>query len=129
MRALIIEDDIHTVRLISELLQAMNFDCLTTDNLIEALSVLEQDADIQLVTLDVFLPGLQGTTLLKTLRERFAHIKVLIVSAHVADLESNCDPLIAPLSKLSKPFRQTEFRSAIQALGLIPATPDPDSSR
>ena len=107
----------------------MDFDCVRTDNLIEALSVLEQEADIQLVTLDVFLPGLQGTTLLKTLRERFARIKVLIVSAHVADLEANCDPLIAPLSKLAKPFRQTEFRSAIQALGLIPATPDPDSSR
>ena len=129
MRALIIEDDVHTVRLISELLQSLSFDCLIADNLIEALAALEQDTAIQLVTLDVFLPGLQGTTLLQTLRERFAHIKVLIVSAHVADLEAECDPLIAPLPKLAKPFRQTEFRSAIQALGLIPATPGSDSRR
>lgn len=123
MRALIIEDDIHTVRLITELLRALNFDCVTTDNLVEAMSVLEQDTEIALVTLDVFLPGLQGTTLLQFLHDRFPHIKILLVSAHVADLAADSNPLIAALPKLAKPFRQADFREAVQALGLSPSAP------
>ena len=129
MRALVIEDDIHTVRLISELLTALRFDCVHTDNLVEAMSVLEQDAEIGLVTLDVFLPGLQGTKLLQFLHERFPHIKVLLVSAHVADLAADNDPLIAALPKLAKPFRQSDFREAIQALGLSSSTSRSGSAR
>lgn len=49
----------------------------------QVLTILEQVDDIALLTLDVALPGMLGADTIKTLRGRFPHVKILVVSACV----------------------------------------------
>lgn len=116
------EDDLHTIQLVSFLLQKWGFSVLTADNVFEAASTLEADSAIQLVILDILLPSVSGVELLKMLKANFAHIKVLIVSAHVGVSLEIQDPLIQDTPKLLKPFRQDRFYNALTELGFTPSS-------
>ncbi|MEO8398106.1 MAG: response regulator, partial [Chloroflexota bacterium] len=63
-RALIVEDDLHTVALLTMLLKRLGFETLTADNVPDAQSALAGPLDLDLIVLDILLPGLSGTKLL-----------------------------------------------------------------
>ena len=117
MRALIVEDDVHTIELLRFLIEKLGFETAVADNVVDALAALETLTDLQLVILDILLPSQSGVELLKQLTAEYPAIKVLIVSAHVGVLDKQ-DPLVQMTPKLAKPFRQEQFREAIGRLGL-----------
>ena len=41
--------------------------------------------DIKLILLDVFIPGMNGIEILKTLKEKRPHVKVIMYSAHTEE--------------------------------------------
>lgn len=118
--ALIIEDDVHTVLLLTTLLQHWGFEAFTSDNTVDALMVLENQSDIRLVTLDMLLPGLSGMSLLDTLRVKFPNAAVLIVSA-VLETDQLDLVRLGDTPRLLKPFSKQQFDEAIHKLGVIPA--------
>jgi PAS domain S-box-containing protein len=78
----------------------------------EALRLVENGLSFDVVLTDHLMPGMRGTDLARTLRERFPECQVLIISGY-AEVEG----VATDLPRLSKPFRQTELAAALAELG------------
>lgn len=74
-----------------------------------ALILIEEGLRPSVLVTDQLMPGLSGTDLAVSLRERLVGLPVLVVSGY-ADLES----LSPSFPHLSKPFRQAELAAALE---------------
>jgi two-component system, OmpR family, response regulator len=115
MKILVVEDD--TV-LAAALTRALNQAAYTVDLVgdgEEASRVLDANS-YDLVVLDIALPGLDGMSVLRRLRDRRSHVPVLILTARdtledrVAGLDLGADDY------LTKPFDLPEFEARVRAL-------------
>ena len=79
---LVVEDDFDTRDLLARLLEREGYDALSAANGWEALLVLDNH-NVDLVLLDVMMPGMDGVTFLKILRnaQRKMSTPVIIVTA------------------------------------------------
>ncbi len=85
---LLIVDDQSAVR--EELVYALEFEgyrCAQAEDGPSALTLLDQDAEIAAVLLDVKMPGIDGLEVLKRIREKRSDLPVLMISGH-ADIET-----------------------------------------
>jgi CheY-like chemotaxis protein len=119
-RILVIDDQAHVRTAIVLALQANGFEVVGADNGQSALAKFEQSR-FDLAIADVFMPGIDGVTLIKTLRKhnpRFPVIAmsgVLLGAAHTAldHLPNIAD--LADVVCLQKPFRPHELLQAVAA--------------
>ncbi|RLA62200.1 MAG: response regulator [Epsilonproteobacteria bacterium] len=73
------------------------------------------DLDIKLILLDLFLPGMNGIEILKTLKEKRPHLKVIMYSAHTDD-DIEKEALGAGADKfLHKPLNFQEMKKYVAA--------------
>ena len=125
MRILLIEDDKKVSRAVSRGLEAEHLDVDTIANGLEALDTA-RTGSYDLVILDLMLPGLHGTELLKRLRRVNAEIPVLVLTARdavsdkIANFEAGADDY------LTKPFAFAELAVRVKAL-LRRGTTNPDN--
>jgi CheY-like chemotaxis protein len=77
----------------------------------EALALLEEDRDIDLVITDHVMPGMSGVELARRLRQSRPDLRVILASGY-ADLVAG-DKLDFPLPRLPKPFLQADISRAI----------------
>ncbi|NOY22135.1 MAG: response regulator transcription factor [Acidobacteria bacterium] len=116
-RILVIEDEPDLRELVEFNLKTSGYSPVGTDNANDALMLLE-DAQFDLILLDLMLPGLQGGQFLKILRgmDRVSDTPVMIVSAKdseediIAGLDAGADDY------LTKPFGIKVLLSKIAAL-------------
>jgi two-component system phosphate regulon response regulator PhoB len=116
-KILIIEDHEEMRDLISFNLSNNSYETIGFENANEALAFLE-DSDIDLILLDLMLPGLKGMQFLKIIRElkKYNHIPVIIISAKnteqdiVSALETGADDY------LTKPFSMKILTAKINIL-------------
>jgi two-component system phosphate regulon response regulator PhoB len=116
-KILIIEDHEEMRDLISFNLSNNSYETIGFENANEALVFLE-DSDIDLILLDLMLPGLKGMQFLKIIRElkKYNHIPVIIISAKnteqdiVSALEAGADDY------LTKPFSMKILTAKINIL-------------
>lgn len=115
MRLLVIEDERELCDTIVKSLrrQAYSVDpCYDGEKALELLSVEQYD----LIVLDLNLPGKDGMTVLRTLRESDSETKVLILSAR-SEISDKVDGLDAGANDyLSKPFHLAELEARIRSL-------------
>ena len=115
MNILIIEDEIKTARYIKTGLSENGFFVDTSDNGNEGLELVKSN-NYDLVILDVMLPGKDGWTILKELRDKGKQIPVIFLTAKdtvfdkVKGLELGADDY------LIKPFAFSELLARIRAL-------------
>jgi putative two-component system response regulator len=116
-RVLCVDDEPIILRLLDRLLAAQGFDPITCDK--PATAIAQFDATIDAVITDLDMPGMDGLTLMKTLRERQPELPVLVVTGH-----GTVDTAIKALREgasgmVVKPFTgeelQTEVRRALAA--------------
>ena len=115
MRILLIEDDEKVARAVSTGLQAENF---AVDRAGDGLTGLDTArlGPYDLIILDLMLPGLNGTELLKRLRQVNSDVPVLILTARdavsekIANFEAGADDY------LTKPFAFAELVVRVKAL-------------
>jgi len=115
MRILLIEDDEKVARAVSTGLQAERF---AVDRAADGLEGLDTArlGPYDLIVLDLMLPGLGGTELLKRLREVNSDVPVLILTARdavsdkIANFEAGADDY------LTKPFAFAELVVRVKAL-------------
>lgn len=115
MRILLIEDDEKVSKAVSHGLEAEHLAVDTVGNGLEALDTA-RSGSYDLVILDLMLPGLHGTELLKRLRQVNTEVPVLVLTARdavadkIANFEAGADDY------LTKPFAFAELAVRVKAL-------------
>lgn len=93
---LVVDDEFHIVDLLTDVLEDEGFTVLRAYDGLSALALAEGTA-VDLVIADVMMPYLDGISLAHRLRERFAGIRIVLMSAAVATVP-------AEFGFIAKPF-------------------------
>ncbi|WP_051185141.1 ATP-binding response regulator [Desulfatiglans anilini] len=112
---LLIDDEKRIRDVGRELLEALGYRVLTAGSGDEALELFaERRAEIDLVLLDMIMPGMSGGEIFDQLKERYPDVRVLLSSGYSLDgeagriMERGCNGFI------QKPFRMRELSSKIR---------------
>lgn len=114
MAILVVEDEPGIVTFLRNGLQAAGYQMIHAPDGPSGLALAQRD-DVELVVLDLGLPGLPGEELLARLRERRAALPVIVLTAKatvadkVANLEAGADDYLV------KPFSFSELLARIRA--------------
>lgn len=84
---LLVDDEVEFVETFSERLGLRDVEISKAFNGEEALRVLEAKTDIEIVILDVKMPGMDGIETLTEIKKRYPLVEVIMLSGH-ADVES-----------------------------------------
>ncbi len=115
MRILIVEDEAGIVRFLKRGLTAHGHGVITADNGESGVRMMMEEP-VDLVLLDISLPGLDGHGVLKRIRERRPGLPVLMLTAR-DDLRNKVDALDSGADDyLTKPFVFEELLARIRAL-------------
>lgn len=115
MRILVVEDEKRLCGMLAQSLRQAGYEVDTCHDGAEALEQAQTER-YDLVVLDLNLPGMDGMTLLKTLRRDDAETKVLILSARdqIADKVRGLDA--GANDYLAKPFHFAELKARVRSL-------------
>jgi DNA-binding response OmpR family regulator len=114
-KILIVDDDRKILRILKLQLLHNQYEVFTAENGNQALELFTEQPDIPLVLLDIMLPGIDGISLCRKLKQINADVKIIIVSAKdqsqdvVLGLDSGADDYI------KKPFVFDELLARIRA--------------
>ncbi len=115
MRVLVVEDEKKTAAFIRKALQAEGFVVEVLHNGADALSLANASA-FDAIVLDIMLPGRDGLSVLRQLRERKNGTPILLLSAR-GDVNERVDGLNAGADDyLPKPFALAELVARVRAL-------------
>ncbi|MDQ6951838.1 MAG: response regulator [Mariprofundales bacterium] len=120
-KALVIDDDSAIRKALKVILRTMDWYMLEAREVPEAVGKVLADPDIKLVVVDYQMPGMNGIEFVEVLRDMEGsarETKVLMMSG-VASEEQKLAALAAGVDVfLAKPFNSSQFRGALQELGL-----------
>lgn len=110
---LIVEDDININNLIKEALERKGYKCIQAFSGSEALLILEMGKTIDLVILDLMLPGANGEDVLKGIRKSLS-VPVIVTSAR-DELDTKVDLLTMGADDyITKPFEIKELQARVE---------------
>ena len=128
-RILVIDDQKHVRTAIVLALQANGFDVVGAESGQSGLTKFEQ-SEFNLVIADIFMPGVDGVTLIKSLRKHHPGLPVVAMSGvllggsgrtaldHLANISELADVVC-----LQKPFRPSDLQQAVAAALAAGAAP------
>ena len=112
---LVVDDDKNTRTLMKLVLEAENYSVLTAGNGEEALAVMDS-SHVDLVVLDVMMPGMDGYQLTRALRESNNNLPILMVSAKQLPADKKQAFLVGTDDYMTKPVDEEEMLLRIKAL-------------
>lgn len=113
MKVLIIDDETSFTEELHEFLVKAGYECLEATTGEEGLALLKI-REIDLLILDVLLPGMNGLEVLKKVKEQYPGMEVIIVSGH-GDIDTVIHAMrLGAIDYLRKPFRLIDIRMAIE---------------
>lgn len=112
---LIVDDDIEIRNLLSQFLEKYHFNVFTAQDGIEMFQALETQ-DIDLIILDMMLPGEDGLSLCRRLQQENCPIPILILSAVAEDTDRIIGLEVGADDYLTKPFNPRELLARIKAI-------------
>ncbi|MGC6483919.1 MAG: response regulator transcription factor [Synechococcus sp.] len=117
-RVLVVEDDDSIRETVDEALQAEGFSVCTRANGADALaSLTHANAEpVDLIVLDLMLPGLSGLDLCRQLRDRNNTIPILVISARDSETDRVLGLEVGADDYLVKPFGMRELVARCRAL-------------
>lgn len=115
-KILVIDDELHILELIQFNLEANGFGVLTCDNGEDAVKIaLEQEID--LIVLDLMLPGINGIEVCRLLRERYhRNIPIIMLTAKGEEQDKIRGLEIGADDYMAKPFSVGELIARIKAV-------------
>ncbi|MBQ3566501.1 MAG: response regulator transcription factor [Oscillospiraceae bacterium] len=112
---LVTDDDKHTRMLFKAVLEADGYTVITAKDGTEALDILDRE-HIDLIVLDIMMPGTDGYTLTKMLRENYNTLPILMVSAKQLPEDKKKGFLVGTDDYMTKPVDEDEMLLRIKAL-------------
>jgi len=102
---LLVEDDGAVRQAMADTLRDAGFDVVEAGNAADAIRLLEQHREFQVMITDIHMPGqINGYFLARKVRERWPYVEVLMVSGYAAparrDLDLDCDFLFKPFGSV-----------------------------
>jgi DNA-binding NtrC family response regulator len=79
---LVVDDELEFVETFSERLELRNLKISKAFNGEEALQILEKDHDLEVVILDVKMPGMDGIETLAEIKKKYPLVEVIMLSGH-----------------------------------------------
>ncbi len=115
-RALVADDDEATGRLVREALALEGYQAEMCRDGREALGRLLEGPPVDLVVLDVVMPGLTGVEVLRGLRARGREVPAVVMSSFLSPEVRRACRSLGPVGLLEKPFGVGElFRAVAEA--------------
>jgi len=111
---LVIDDDRQILDFLRPKLKGAGYNVLTASNGIEALEQAKAQ-ELDLLVLDLMMPGMDGFETLKEIRD-FSAVPVIVLSARGADADKIKGLELGADDYLSKPFNPDELLARIKAL-------------
>ncbi|MDB9525088.1 response regulator [Oscillatoria sp. CS-180] len=113
--SILVIDDQKNIRLtVVQALNSLGYDVRSAVDGDDALRQLEQSDSIDLLLLDLKMPGMSGLEVLKKAVEHYPHIKTIIISAH-GSVDNAVEAMkLGARDFLQKPFTPQELRQAVQ---------------
>ncbi|MBW1867639.1 MAG: response regulator [Deltaproteobacteria bacterium] len=90
VNVLLVDDEVPFVETMTKRLNRRDIDILAAHSGSEALDLLEQNSRIEVVILDVKMPGMDGMETLQEIRKRYPLVEVIMLTGH-ATVESGID--------------------------------------
>lgn len=110
---LIIEDDISIAELQKDYLEVAGFKVIVVNNGLEGLRAF-QEIEVDLLILDIMLPGMDGLEILKSLKED-KDVPVLLVSAKKEEIDKIKGLSLGADDYITKPFSPGELVARVKA--------------
>jgi CheY-like chemotaxis protein len=111
MKILVVEDDLDTREILTELLEMHGHDIATASEAQQALASIRKQADFDLLITDVNLPGMSGIELAQAANSLLPAIAIMICSGYG---EQQFGALPFPVTWIQKPLEMDSFLQAIE---------------
>lgn len=120
MKVLIVDDSATMRKILARVLRQAELpieEIVEANNGREALERVQQDGDIDLLLLDLYMPEMNGLDLLRTLRTTHAatQLPVVIVTSETAAAVAELARELGANAYLTKPFTAEQVRAAVEA--------------
>jgi len=115
MRILLVEDDFTQRVLLTVMLKRDGYEVAEVVDANEALSMLNKDKRFDLVICDVRMPGMDGFGLLDAVKQSYAYLPVLMVSAHARPAWIARAAEHGAAGFLAKPFTREQLIAIVQS--------------
>lgn len=120
MKILIVDDSATMRKILARVLRQAELpidEILEASNGREALEVLQQCADVDLLLLDLYMPEMDGLDLLRALRTTHdaAALPVVIITSETAVAIAELARELGANGYLTKPFSAEQVRAAVEA--------------
>jgi CheY-like chemotaxis protein len=114
---LVVDDEEDVRELVREILRSAGFDTLGANGGDQAVVILQEDRDVDLVLTDVMMPDFDGPTLARRVARDWPGVPVLFMTGYPLDTLKALGMLPAGPSPIEKPFPIQELvRKVRQAL-------------
>lgn len=118
-KILVVDDELMLLELARTLLSEMGYQVIVATNGKQALELLQQEPDINMLFSDVVMPGeLNGFQLAEKVTHDFPNIKILLTSGHTGKAEShgNSQNHNAAKNLISKPYTKNELAERVRMI-------------
>jgi two-component system response regulator BaeR len=113
-RILVVEDEAKIASLLKDYLENSGFAVSIQDNGEKVIPYIK-DVDVDLILLDIMLPGLDGLSVCRDIR-RFSNIPIIIVTARVEEIDALLGLEMGSDDYIRKPFRPREVVARVKAV-------------
>lgn len=113
MKILLVEDDLDTRDILSELLEMQGHSIVTASEAQQALAIISAQPNTDMLMTDVSLPGMSGIELARAVKKSHPDIAIMICSGYG---EQQFEALPFPVQWLQKPLDLGPFLEAIERL-------------
>ncbi|WP_434729987.1 response regulator [Rhizobium binae] len=117
---LVVEDDEHVRTMTAESLHELGYTVLQAGSGLEALVLLEENADVDLIFTDIVMPQMSGRQLADAVQEKWPTIRILYTTGYTRNAIVHNGVLDHGVSLLSKPFSLEQLAHKIRELLNMP---------
>lgn len=117
LKILFVEDEVDLLDIITDALDSLDVEYLTAENGVEALEIIDNNPDINIIATDINMPQMDGLELIRILKEkRKLTTSIIVMSAHSESEYIQEAEKLGVDHYLGKPFDFINFINLISSM-------------